>query len=328
MNDKLAEKRTWRLARTYLAVMMTFSVIFSGAIFAVFSQNINRPAPMHFRYENNQDFEDFQDKIAERDRAALNSIIFSLVILNLVILGLGAWASYLLARWTLRPIERNMELQTQFVSDASHEIRTPLAAMLVSNEIALRKKILTEEKSRAVFKKNIEEIEKLSSLAENLLNLSNSKKSIAKKTKISAREFNQILAEKIKPLALQKNISVENSSQDFEIEANLSAIEQILTIFAENAVKYSPENSKVEINFSKDKKRAVFEIRDYGEGISRVDQQKIFERFYRSDSARTRGENSGYGLGLAISKSLAEKNDFEIKVESELGKGSKFKLIV
>ena len=328
MNDKSAKKRTWRLAGTYLAVMMTFSVIFSGAIFAIFSQNINRPAPMHFRYENNQYFEDFQDKIAERDQAALNSIIFSLVILNLVILGLGAWASYLLARCTLRPIERNMELQTQFVSDASHEIRTPLAAMLVSNEIALRKKILTEEKSRAVFKKNIEEIEKLSSLAENLLNLSNSKKSIAKKTKIVAREFNQILAEKIKPLALQKNISVENSSQDFEIEANLSAIEQILTIFAENAVKYSLENSKVEINFSKDKKRAVFEIRDYGEGISRVDQQKIFERFYRSDSARTRGENSGYGLGLAIAKSLAEKNDFEIKVESELGKGSKFKLIV
>ena len=143
-----------------------------------------------------------------------------------------------------------------------------------------------------------------------------------------AGEFNQILAEKIKPLVLQKNISVENSSQDFEIEANLSAIEQILTIFAENAVKYSPENSKIEINFSKDKKRAVFEIRDYGEGISRVDQQKIFERFYRSDSARTRGENSGYGLGLAIAKSLAENNDFEIKVESELGKGSKFKLIV
>lgn len=301
---------------------------FFGRDFCGFSQNINRPAPMHFRYENNQDFEDFQDKIAERDQAALNSIIFSLVILNLVILGLGAWASYLLACWTLRPIERNMELQTQFVSDASHEIRTPLAAMLVSNEIALRKKILTEEKSRAVFKKNIEEIEKLSSLAENLLNLSNSKKSIAKKTKIVAREFNQILTEKIKPLALQKNISVENSSQDFEIEANLSAIEQILTIFAENAVKYSPENSKVEINFSKDKKRAVFEVRDYGEGISRVDQQKIFERFYRSDSARTRGENSGYGLGLAIAKSLAEKNDFEIKVESELGKGSKFKLIV
>lgn len=108
----------------------------------------------------------------------------------------------------------------------------------------------------------------------------------------------------------------------------MSAIEQILTIFAENAVKYSPENSKVEINFSKDKKRAVFEVRDYGEGISRVDQQKIFEQFYRSDSARTRGENSGYGLGLAIAKSLAEKNNFEIKLESELGKGSKFKLIV
>ena len=328
MNDKSAKKRTWRLAGTYLAVMMTFSVIFSGAIFAVFSQNINRPAPMHFRYENNQDFKDFQGDIAERDQAALNSIIFSLVILNLLILGLGAWASYLLARWTLRPIEQNMELQAQFVSDASHEIRTPLAAMLVSNEIALRKKILTEEKSRAVFKKNIEEIEKLSSLAENLLNLSNSKKSIAKKTKIAAREFNQILAEKIKPLALSKNISVKNYSQDFEIEANLSAIEQILTIFSENAIKYSPENSNIEINFSKDKKRAVFEIRDYGEGISRVDQQKIFERFYRSDSARTRGENSGYGLGLAIAKSLAEKNDFEIKLESELGEGSKFKLIV
>lgn len=328
MNDKSAKKRTWRLAVTYLAVMMTFSVIFSGAIFAVFSQNINRPTPMHFRAEYSQDFEDFQEDIAKRDQAALNSIIFSLVILNLLILGLGAWASYLLARWTLRPIEQNMELQTQFVSDASHEIRTPLAAMLVSNEIALRKKILTEEKSRAVFKKNIEEIEKLSSLAENLLNLSNSKKSIAKKTKIVAREFNQILAEKIKPLALSKNISVKNFSQDFEIEANLSAIEQILTIFSENAIKYSPENSNIEINFSKEKKRAVFEVRDYGEGISRVDQQKIFERFYRSDSARTRGENSGYGLGLAIAKSLAEKNNFEIKLESELGKGSKFKLIV
>ena len=90
----------------------------------------------------------------------------------------------------------------------------------------------------------------------------------------------------------------------------------------DNAIKYSPENSKIKIYFEKN---TIF-VKDQGLGISKEDQKHIFERFYRSDKARTRGENSGHGLGLSLAKSICKKCGFLISVESEIGKGSIFKV--
>ncbi|MDO4872033.1 MAG: HAMP domain-containing sensor histidine kinase [bacterium] len=330
MKNKFTSRRqTLRLAATYLAVMMLFSLVFSAAIFGIFANNLNRPMRQKdFSNEVSEEWREarrnFEKQVENRNHETLSTILISLIAFNGVILLAGAWASWLLARWTLRPIEQNMALQAQFVSDASHEIRTPLAAMLLSNEVALRKKQLTEPKSREVLAKNIEEIQKLTTLTENLLALSKNEKSKIAPSKFNSKDLILAVFEKLLPRAEAKEISLKFKGEDFAITANQAVAEQILTIFAENAIKYSPAQKEVEITARKSKKAVIFEIQDFGEGISKTDQRRIFERFYRSDSARTRGENSGYGLGLAIAQNLAERNNFQLLVESEPQKGAKF----
>jgi signal transduction histidine kinase len=96
----------------------------------------------------------------------------------------------------------------------------------------------------------------------------------------------------------------------------------------DNAVKYSPEKSQIKISAKKGKNQSVIKVTDQGQGISKKDLPYIFERFYRADSARTRQNESGYGLGLAIAKKIVEEHDGKISVKSEENKGSEFKIIL
>ena len=102
----------------------------------------------------------------------------------------------------------------------------------------------------------------------------------------------------------------------------VTAVTQILGTLIDNAVKYSSSGSTVVIRLD----GQTLSVVDQGIGIAKQDQAKIFDRFYRSDEARTRGRGSGYGLGLAIAKAVADKNGYQLSVKSELGQGSTFSL--
>ena len=163
-------KRTRQLALSYLAIIMTLSLLFSAILYGVMSSQLDRPLPP--RQQTEMELSNwFRERIAERDREARASMLLSLLALNLVMLGGGAWLSYYLAGRTLRPIREAMEAQAQFVSDASHELRTPLTVLLTTNEVGLRKKHLDDAKAREVLTKNIREVEKLRGLTEMLLTL-------------------------------------------------------------------------------------------------------------------------------------------------------------
>ena len=110
-------------------------------------------------------------RIAERDKRTRLSILGSLAIINVLVAAGGVALSHYLARRTLRPIEDAMDKQARFISDASHELSTPLTALQTSNEVALRKPKITEEKARDVFRRTTIETEKLRDLADTLLNL-------------------------------------------------------------------------------------------------------------------------------------------------------------
>ena len=102
----------------------------------------------------------------------------------------------------------------------------------------------------------------------------------------------------------------------------VAAVTQILGTLIDNAIKYSPPGSTVVIRLD----GQTLSVVDQGIGIAKQDQAKIFDRFYRSDEARTRGQNSGYGLGLAITRAVADKNSYQLSVKSEAGQGSTFNL--
>ena len=169
----MKQQRVRRLALSYLAVIMTLSLAFSVIIYAITYVQLSRPLPPGEHAQQLPELieRQFSRRLEQRNSETRGSVIISLAALNGVMLLVGYWLSLLLARRTLAPIERAMRAQVQFVSDASHELRTPLTALMTTNEVALRKKTLDEKKARAVFQRNIDEVEKLRELTDNLLQL-------------------------------------------------------------------------------------------------------------------------------------------------------------
>ena len=108
------------------------------------------------------------------------------------------------------------------------------------------------------------------------------------------------------------------------LKAQESKIAQVITNLLTNAINYSYEDGDINVRVYRDDFRVIFEVQDFGIGIKLEDQQRIFERFYRVDKARSR-DSGGTGLGLSITKHIVEAHQGNIEVNSQVGKGSTFK---
>ena len=331
-----------RLTLSYLAVIMTLSLIFTGIIYLLSTASLNRPL-LPSEEENSSvsveapefgehSFENtFRKRLERRDNTTRMTIIYSLLGFNLGIFVIGIFVSRSLAKLTLAPIERAMMKQTQFIFDASHELKTPLTAMLVRNEVALRKKSLPEEKAREVIEKNIEEILKMKELTASMLDVARENGEPEKSTEISVPEFLADLQEKLAPVARERGVKIEtemNLGKNLRASAAKNTLEQILTIFADNAMEYSGEKI-IYLRAGRRGKNVAFSVKDNGAGVKKEDQKRIFERFYQVDAARTRTEDkTSHGLGLAIAKNLAERQGYKIVLRSSEGRGAEFEVVV
>lgn len=331
----MKQQRVRRLALSYLAVIMTLSLVFSVIIYAITSVQLNRPLPPSEHAQQPPELVErqFSRRLEQRNHETRGSVVMSLAALNGVMLLVGYWLSLLLARKTLAPIERSIEQQAQFVSDASHELRTPLAALLLVNEVALRKSTLTEKKARRVLSQNVAEIKKLTELSNSLLDLAKSEQTVSKPELVNPVTLIEEVVMRFTPAAQAKRVRLVHDDQslarDVPLQAN--AVRQILAIFVDNAIKYAPpKNGEVNVIVWVNRKKHVLEftVRDNGPGIAPGDQKHIFERFYRADAARTRTDASGHGLGLAIAKSLADRYGYTIRVKSQPPNGAEFTLVV
>ena len=332
-----------RLTLSYLSVIMTLSLIFTGIIYLLSTASLNRPLlPSEGESSSvnveTPEFEEhsfentFRKRLERRDNTTRTTIIYSLVGFNIGIFLIGIFVSRSLAKLTLAPIERAMMKQMQFISDASHELKTPLTAMLIRNEVALRKKSLPEVKAREVIEKNIEEILKMKELTSSMLDMAreNGEKEIESEVVVS--ELIENLREKMEPLAKSRGLLIKTEiilGKDLNEKLAKKTLEQILTIFIDNAIKYS-EDGVIYLRAMRRGKNLFFSVKDNGIGIKKEDQKRIFERFYQIDEARTRtkDDGSGHGLGLAIAKNLAERQGYRIILRSSVGKGAEFEVEV
>jgi signal transduction histidine kinase len=124
--------------------------------------------------------------------------------------------------------------------------------------------------------------------------------------------------------AKQKDISIKNEMTDQFVKGNEISLVRLFVILLDNAIKYSPEKSAVTITEKKTDGYIKVRVTDQGIGIDEKDIPKVFHRFYRSNSARSKTQASGYGLGLSIAKKIVDNHDGSIKVESEKDKGTTF----
>ncbi len=262
----------------------------------------------------------------ERDvDEANNRIITRLVITNLLILMIGGILSYYLARSSLKPIEDAHEAQSRFTADASHELRTPLAAMQTEIEVALMKPRLKLSEAKEQLKSNLDEIGKLNQLTDRLLRLARLDHNGLNKEKIEIQKIINLAMTRLLPTAEVKHILIEAQNiQPLRVVGDETSLIELLMIILDNAIKYSPPKSQIELTVKKQLQHAVITINDHGIGIKDVDQGHIFDRFYRADSARNKNHLAGYGLGLAMAKSIVDHHAGQITVNSVFGQGSVF----
>ncbi len=253
-------------------------------------------------------------------------ILYVLFLANGSIFILAGWFGYILAGRTLRPIQKMVDDQNRFISDASHELKTPLASLKIAFEVYLRDHKRTLKDADQIIQESVEEVRKLQTLSESLLEVSEHEDANDKFV-TEQLEIESAIGEamnKVKHLAHEKNIEFKIHVQKISLRGNKKALVNLFTILFDNAIKYSDEKSDVEVRTkTSDSKLSVF-IKDNGLGISAQDLPRVFDRFYRADSARSKSKVGGNGLGLSIARQITLKHGGTLSVESTLGKGSTF----
>lgn len=313
------KKDVLRLAATYLVIIMSMSIVFSTILYAISANELGR-RPNGLGPDVRPGASSLQQFFEQREQESRQMLIVNLLFANVVMLGVGALISYVLAERSLRPIEENMTAQAQFVSDASHELRTPLTALRTANEVALRSRTLKLSDAKQVIKENVDDIARLQGLTDSMLGLLKDEAPAA----ITAVDLQAVVNDAISmvaPLALTKQLTISNESQQAMARGDHQRFVQLVTILLDNAVKYSAPGTRITITTKELSRRVHLIVQDQGVGMDHTTLQQVFTRFYRADHSRS---TVGYGLGLAIAQKIAHAYHATITVASKPGAGSTF----
>jgi len=223
-------------------------------------------------------------------------------------------------------LEAAFEHINRFSADVSHELRTPLAIVRGELEGIMRQRQLPRDVVESVGS-TLEEVERLTKIIDQLLVISrlDAGESLPQQT-VDVGALVLSTLDQMQLLAEEKAISiVEKVDPGIHVSGDPLRLRQAVVNLLDNAIKYTPEHGQIEVSVTAAASKAQIGIRDSGIGISAESLPHIFERFYRTDTARNRN-SGGAGLGLSIVKAICSAHGGEVKVQSEEGSGSRFEL--
>ena len=259
----------------------------------------------------------------------LKKATYSLFALSLLALLIATVVGYIMSGRAIIPLRQAYEKQRQFAADASHELRTPLSVVMASADLLDNDPSITSPFLKQVIADERDEVKKMTKLVGDLLTVARSDNK-ALKLKIQKIDLAALIGRTLRlmqPLAGKKDIRLLGEGLDTQagfLYADEQKIKQLVLIFVDNAVKYTLDGGSVTVCLhTEEKNRIRFEVRDTGIGISKEDQERIFDRFFRVDKARSR-EMGGNGLGLAIAQEIVQLHHGDIHIDSEPGKGTTF----
>ena len=221
-------------------------------------------------------------------------------------------------------LERAFTSQRQLFEDLSHELKTPLTILRGEFETIL-KKIRSHEEYEAILKSGLEEINKITGLAENLLLLArfDAKAVFPERKILDLNLLMQGVINSVKRLAESKEIAISFNCEEERllIDGEEDHLKTIFLNIIDNGIKYTPQKGSVEVTSGREGSLAKVSVHDTGIGIPKDEIAHIFDRFYQVDKSRHRG---GFGLGLSIAKSVVEAHNGTIEAESQSSEGATF----
>ncbi|MBE2198281.1 MAG: HAMP domain-containing protein [Anaerolinea sp.] len=234
---------------------------------------------------------------------------------------------YLVILHDLTPVRRLEIVRRDFISNISHELRTPLASLRAVIETLQNGALEEPEVAERFLDRALREVDTLTQMVEELLELSRIE---------SGQVPLRLLPTAVADLVLLPLERLRSQAERGEVQlilnlpgtlplvlADAARIQQVMTNLLHNAIKFTPPGGRVEVSATSQDDAVVIEVKDTGAGIATADLLRIFERFYKSDRARTRGQG-GTGLGLAIARHLVEAHYGRIWVKSKEDHGSAF----
>jgi len=230
---------------------------------------------------------------------------------------------------TLARLENSFAELRRFTADASHELRTPLTALRAVGEAALRPDAGDPKSLREALSSMLEETRRLSDLVDALLLLARADTGviIASQQQVDLAELLSEVRDTLLVLAEEKSQQLEIVAGQLTVRADRELLRLALLNLVHNAIRYSAEGLLISLRVRRRDANAVVEVVDQGPGIAPQHQQKVFDRFYRIDQARSRA-SGGAGLGLAIARWAIERQGGHVELESELGRGSLFRIVI
>ncbi|MEW6278629.1 MAG: ATP-binding protein [Candidatus Eremiobacterota bacterium] len=221
------------------------------------------------------------------------------------------------------------EILVTFVSNVSHELRTPLTCIKGYAETLLEGAVDDRELTTRWLTIISEEARRLERLIHDLLDLSmiEAQQVALNCSPVSLPHLAQRTVDVLSAYAQKGEVTVECDAETVEVRADEDRISQVLTNLLDNAIKYSHAGGLVTVRVRKGEYNAVVEVQDRGAGIPEQEVSRVFERFYRVEKGRT-ARFGGRGLGLAIAKNIVEAHGGELQVESKLGEGSTFRMLL
>lgn len=247
-----------------------------------------------------------------------------------------AIAAWWLAKLSMQPIYQSYRQVQQFTADAAHELRTPLATLKTTIESAQDAQPLSEEEVQETLTVLDRQNDRLVQLVQDLLLLSrmeSSKETLREQKVLTGQQqqccLNDLVSDLVERLSMLKLAAAITLTTDIRVDkplyvkGNEDQLSRAISNLVINALQYTPTGGTVTVILDRDDHDAQIHVQDTGIGIAPDDQTRIFDRFYRVSSDRSR-HTGGSGLGLAIAKAIAQAHDGTIKVQSAFGRGSTF----
>jgi two-component system phosphate regulon sensor histidine kinase PhoR len=217
------------------------------------------------------------------------------------------------------------QMRQEFISNVSHEIQSPITSIRGFAQALQNSHMSVEDRNHYL---SIIETEstRISRITENLLKLATLE---AESVKFEPKPYGldrqiRTLILACEPQWMGKHIEVDVSLEDVTIMGDEDLLSQVWMNLVSNSIKFTPEGGKITVDLHQRENDVTFKIADTGIGISEVDQQHVFERFFKADKSRTRANNSGSGLGLSIVQKIVDMHHGTIAVESKVGVGTIF----